>query len=192
MQRTTEAEGSVLDMVRWEAPCSCCICIFPACKLFISHDRARLGPAAEKEANFYFFFVFFVICFVCPGTRYIHCLLPGARNRHLIPLRLIGWPGSVCHAFDEQATASCEFVVFDHHFRPPPTISPRLISRAAALRKAMSASTPSTIISLIRPAFDKGRASGDLLFFPSEVHIHGDLGIDVGQLQRMTGRVVRE
>ncbi|KAI0254039.1 ATP adenylyltransferase-domain-containing protein [Lactifluus subvellereus] len=43
----------------------------------------------------------------------------------------------------------------------------------------MSASTtPSAIISLIRPAFEKGRASGDLLFFPSEVHTHRDLGID--------------
>jgi len=41
-------------------------------------------------------------------------------------------------------------------------------------------STPSAIISAIRPAFDKGKASGDLLFFPSQVHTHEDkdLGID--------------
>jgi hypothetical protein len=48
----------------------------------------------------------------------------------------------------------------------------------------MPASTPSTIISLIRPTFDRGRASGDLLFFPSEVHTHRDLGIDVGYFNR--------
>jgi len=41
-------------------------------------------------------------------------------------------------------------------------------------------SPPSTIVSAIRPAFEKGKASGDLLFFPSEVHTHKDLGIDVG------------
>ncbi|KAH9176350.1 hypothetical protein EDB89DRAFT_2126767 [Lactarius sanguifluus] len=34
------------------------------------------------------------------------------------------------------------------------------------------------IVSAIRPAFEKGKASGDLLFFPSEVHTHKDLGID--------------
>ena len=44
-------------------------------------------------------------------------------------------------------------------------------------------STPSAIISAIRPAFDKGKVSGDLLFFPSQVHTHKDkdLAIDVGQ-----------
>lgn len=46
--------------------------------------------------------------------------------------------------------------------------------------------TPSAIISLIRPAFEKGRASGDLLFFPSEVHTHRDLGIDVGYRNSVT------
>lgn len=46
-------------------------------------------------------------------------------------------------------------------------------------------STPSAIISAIRPAFDKGKVSGDLLFFPSQVHTHEDkdLAIDVGQTQ---------
>ncbi|KAH9061312.1 HIT-like domain-containing protein [Lactarius vividus] len=34
------------------------------------------------------------------------------------------------------------------------------------------------IVSAIRPAFEKGKASGDLLFFPSQVHTHKDLGID--------------
>jgi hypothetical protein len=48
----------------------------------------------------------------------------------------------------------------------------------------MPISTPSTIISLIGPTFDRGRASGDLLFFPSEAHIHRDLGIDVGYFNR--------
>ncbi|KAH9979160.1 hypothetical protein BJV74DRAFT_780499 [Russula compacta] len=42
----------------------------------------------------------------------------------------------------------------------------------------MSASTPSAIISAIRPAFDKGKQSGDVLFFPSQVHTHKELGID--------------
>jgi len=42
----------------------------------------------------------------------------------------------------------------------------------------MSASTPHAIISAIRPAFEKGKESGDLLFFPSEVYKHNDLGID--------------
>ncbi|KAI0305733.1 hypothetical protein B0F90DRAFT_1098460 [Multifurca ochricompacta] len=42
----------------------------------------------------------------------------------------------------------------------------------------MSASTPSAIIAVIQSAFERGKASGDLLFFPSEVHIHRDLGID--------------
>ncbi|KAH9992621.1 HIT-like domain-containing protein [Russula vinacea] len=42
----------------------------------------------------------------------------------------------------------------------------------------MSASTPSAIISAIRPAFDKGKESGDLLFFPSQTHTHKDLSID--------------
>ncbi|KAI9450350.1 hypothetical protein F5148DRAFT_1301205 [Russula earlei] len=42
----------------------------------------------------------------------------------------------------------------------------------------MSASTPSTIISAIRPAFEKGKESGDLRFFPSQVFTHNDLGID--------------
>jgi hypothetical protein len=44
----------------------------------------------------------------------------------------------------------------------------------------MSASTPSAIVSAIRPAFDKGKESGDLLFFPSQIHTHKDLAIDVG------------
>jgi ATP adenylyltransferase len=45
---------------------------------------------------------------------------------------------------------------------------------------ASTLSTPSAIISAIRPAFDKGKASGDLLFFPSQVHTHEDkdLAID--------------
>jgi ATP adenylyltransferase len=43
----------------------------------------------------------------------------------------------------------------------------------------MSFATPPAIVSAIRPAFEKGKASGDLLFFPSEVHTHKDLGIDV-------------
>jgi hypothetical protein len=60
------------------------------------------------------------------------------------------------------------------------TISRCLISSASALWKAMSASTPSAIISAIRPAFDKGKESGDLLFFPSQIHTHKDLAIDVG------------
>jgi len=42
----------------------------------------------------------------------------------------------------------------------------------------MSFVTPPAIVSAIRPAFEKGKASGDLLFFPSEVHTHKDLGID--------------
>jgi len=42
----------------------------------------------------------------------------------------------------------------------------------------MSASTPSAIISAIRPVFDKGKESGDLLFFPSQIHAHKDLAID--------------
>jgi len=42
----------------------------------------------------------------------------------------------------------------------------------------MVASTPPAIISAIRPAFEKGKESGDLLFFPSEVYKHNDLGID--------------
>ena len=46
----------------------------------------------------------------------------------------------------------------------------------------MSASTPSAIISALRPAFEKGKESGDLLFFPSQVHTHQDLGIDVGHI----------
>lgn len=37
---------------------------------------------------------------------------------------------------------------------------------------------PPTIVSAVRPAFERGKASGDLLFFPSEVHTHRDLGID--------------
>jgi hypothetical protein len=45
----------------------------------------------------------------------------------------------------------------------------------------MSASTPSAIISAIRPAFDKGKESGDLLFCPSQIHTHKDLAIDVRQ-----------
>ena len=43
----------------------------------------------------------------------------------------------------------------------------------------MSASTPSAIISAIRPVFDRGKESGDLLFFPSQIHAHKDLAIDV-------------
>ncbi|KAH9083482.1 ATP adenylyltransferase-domain-containing protein [Lactarius deliciosus] len=42
----------------------------------------------------------------------------------------------------------------------------------------MAATSPPAIVSAIRPAFEKGKASGDLLFFPSEVHTHKDLGID--------------
>ncbi|KAH9047834.1 HIT-like domain-containing protein [Lactarius hengduanensis] len=42
----------------------------------------------------------------------------------------------------------------------------------------MSSATATAIVSAIRPAFEKGKASGDLLFFPSEVHTHKDLGID--------------
>ncbi|KAF8274482.1 hypothetical protein EI94DRAFT_687821 [Lactarius quietus] len=42
----------------------------------------------------------------------------------------------------------------------------------------MSFATPPAIVSAVRPAFDKGKASGDLLFFPSEVRTHRDLGID--------------
>lgn len=42
----------------------------------------------------------------------------------------------------------------------------------------MSFATPPAIVSAIRPAFEKGKASGDLLFFPSEVHTQRDLGID--------------
>jgi hypothetical protein len=51
---------------------------------------------------------------------------------------------------------------------------------------ASTLSTPSAIISAIRPAFDKGKASGDLLFFPSQVHTHQDkdLAIDVRQTPR--------
>ncbi len=50
---------------------------------------------------------------------------------------------------------------------------------------ASTLSTASAIISATRPAFDKGKASGDLLFFPSQVHTHNDkdLAIDVGQTQ---------
>ena len=47
--------------------------------------------------------------------------------------------------------------------------------------KTMSFATAPAIVSAIRPAFEKGKASGDLLFFPSEVHTHSDLGIDVGK-----------
>ena len=43
----------------------------------------------------------------------------------------------------------------------------------------MSFATPPAIVSAIRPAFEKGKASGDLLFFSSDVHTHKDLGIDV-------------
>ena len=69
------------------------------------------------------------------------------------------------------------------------TISRRLISSLSTSRKVMSASTlstPSAIISAIRPAFDKGIASGDLLFFPSQVHTHKDkeLAIDVSQTRK--------
>jgi len=42
----------------------------------------------------------------------------------------------------------------------------------------MSFATPPAIVSAIRPVFEKGKASGDLLFFPSEVHTYRDLGID--------------
>jgi len=54
--------------------------------------------------------------------------------------------------------------------------------------KFLSASTPSAIISAIRPAFEKGKASGDLLFFPSQVHVHKDLGVDVGSTQHFPPR----
>ena len=64
--------------------------------------------------------------------------------------------------------------------------SRRLVSGVVASRsrKIMSASTPSTIISTIWSAFEKGKASGDLLFFPPQIHTH-DLysGIDVGSKQ---------
>jgi hypothetical protein len=49
-----------------------------------------------------------------------------------------------------------------------------------------AALTPSAIISAIRPAFEKGKESGDLLFFPSQAHTHKDLGIDVGQRRNST------
>ena len=50
----------------------------------------------------------------------------------------------------------------------------------------MSFVTPPAIVSAIRPAFEKGKASGDLLFFPSEVHTHKDLGIDVRKKKTTT------
>ena len=62
-------------------------------------------------------------------------------------------------------------------------ISRRLISSVIVSQKLMSASTPSAIISAIRPAFEKGKASGDLLFFPSQIHTHKDLSIDVRSIQ---------
>jgi len=73
----------------------------------------------------------------------------------------------------------------------PPTISRRWIWGIAGLRnKTMSSATattsPPAIVSAIRPAFEKGKASGDLLFFPSEVHTHRDLGIDVGKKNHST------
>ncbi|KAH8990532.1 HIT-like domain-containing protein [Lactarius akahatsu] len=46
------------------------------------------------------------------------------------------------------------------------------------MSSATAATSPPAIVSAIRPAFEKGKASGDLLFFPSEVHTHKDLGID--------------
>ncbi|KAI0266844.1 ATP adenylyltransferase-domain-containing protein [Gloeopeniophorella convolvens] len=42
----------------------------------------------------------------------------------------------------------------------------------------MSTSTPSAIIAAVAPTFARGKASGDVLFFPSEVHTHHDAGID--------------
>lgn len=50
----------------------------------------------------------------------------------------------------------------------------------------MSFVTPPAIVSAIRPAFEKGKASGDLLFFPSEVHTYKDLGIDVRKSNHST------
>ena len=72
--------------------------------------------------------------------------------------------------------------------RLPSIISCRLISGVAQLRKLMSASMPPAIISAIWPAFEKGKASGDLLFFPLQVHTHKDLGIDVGPTQHFSPR----
>ncbi|KAH9002052.1 ATP adenylyltransferase-domain-containing protein [Lactarius hatsudake] len=46
------------------------------------------------------------------------------------------------------------------------------------MSSATATTSPPAIVSAIRPAFEKGKASGDLLFFPSEVHTHKDLGID--------------
>ncbi|KAI9463602.1 ATP adenylyltransferase-domain-containing protein [Lactarius psammicola] len=46
------------------------------------------------------------------------------------------------------------------------------------MSSATATTSPPAIVSAIRPAFEKGKASGDLLFFPSEVHTHRDLGID--------------
>ena len=54
----------------------------------------------------------------------------------------------------------------------------------------MSFATPPAIVSAIRPAFEKGKASGDLLFFPSEVHTYKDLGIDVRKATILLLRLV--
>ena len=72
--------------------------------------------------------------------------------------------------------------------RPSSIISHRPISGVAPSRKFLSASTQSAVISTIRPAFEKGKASSGLLFFPSQVHIHKDLGVDVGSTQHFPPR----
>lgn len=91
--------------------------------------------------------------------------------------------GRVDNKHDDLSGLSvCDTTIDDRSSRPTTTISRRLISSVMASRKVMSASTPSAIISALRPAFEKGKESGDLLFFPSQVHTHQDLGIDVGHL----------
>jgi hypothetical protein len=45
----------------------------------------------------------------------------------------------------------------------------------------MSASMPFVIISTIWRTFEKGKASSNLLFFPSQVHRHKDSGINMVQ-----------
>ena len=39
--------------------------------------------------------------------------------------------------------------------------------------------TPQEIVAKLGPQFERARESGDLLFFPSTVHKHTDVGVDV-------------
>lgn len=42
--------------------------------------------------------------------------------------------------------------------------------------------TPQEIVAKLDSQFEKARGSGDLLFFPSTVHKHTDVGVDVRSL----------